>query len=146
MQIHLKLNRNRSKDEGTTAVNKAKSALVSKKSESVKGNRMESKTELKESNNGVVDEFEMATKKIFDAIENAEKVALTATKALIHKEVDTFFGKHDRELPSESADKQVLERSRRKVAPKKDTKQKEEEPKQSRFGRFINEYFDSCCE
>lgn len=136
--------RNQSKDEGKTTAVEANSKLVSKKNEATV-DKLKSKTAITQKN-GFIDDYEVATKRIFDAIENAEKVALTATKALIHGDVDTFFGKHGHQVATENADTQILERSRKKALPKKSAQQIKEEPKLSRVGKFMSEYFDSSGE
>jgi hypothetical protein len=95
------------------------------------------------------DDYEVAKQKIFDTIENAEKVVLTATKDLIHDEVKTFFGKHEHEFPPHEKKvekkKEVLGRSRRGVdndikSTKKTSAKTEEESQYTKFARFLDDY------
>jgi hypothetical protein len=104
------------------------------------------------SNDNIVsptDDYEVAKQKIFDTIENAEKVVLTATKDLIHDEVETFFGKHEHEFPPHEKKvekkKEVLGRSRRGVdndikSTKKTSAKTEEESQYTKFTRFLDDY------
>ena len=107
------------------------------------------------SNDNVIsptDDYEVAKQKIFDTIENAEKVVLTATKDLIHDEVQTFFGKHEHEFPpleKKVEKKTEVGRSRRgsdnsiKSTKKTSSKTEEEEVKPTRFARFLDEYIQT---
>lgn len=114
---------------------------------------MEAKAKAMSNDNIIspTDDYEVAKQKIFDTIENAEKVVLTATKDLIYDEVETFFGKHEHEFPpleKKVEKKKEVGRSRRGTdsnikSAKKTSAKTEEESKPTRFVKFLDEYIQT---